>query len=390
MFWSHRHKMPAHGPRRRGVVAVYTMVLMIMMLGFAALSVDVGVMYNTRADLQDAADAAALASAAAYTSDAMMQLRMDNGGAFAGIAFSASDLADSFAGSNSTLGVSNMLIDAGDHTLGWLDPTSATATVQTAGLPEDYNAIQVVVKRTAGSSNGAVGALFSRVFGVSELNVAATAVAIYDDRAAGYDSNGPGALLPFTIDETVFDDYFDNGPDAFEFDPSTGGVSGGSDGVREVKLYPQDPTPGNFGLLNIGTPNMGTPALRDHIDNGVSPDDFVAEIGTAQVTFYDSDGDPVTYDISGNPGLKVALQANIQNRVGQVVGFFLHNQVTGTGANTVYTISQIRFGRVMYVKLTGGNKSFWIQPVSRADSGVILSQMAPSSKGLVGRIVLAR
>ena len=50
--------------RARAVVAVQVMVLLVVMLGFAALTVDVGMMYNTRADLQRAADASAMAGAA--------------------------------------------------------------------------------------------------------------------------------------------------------------------------------------------------------------------------------------------------------------------------------------------------------------------------------------
>src|SRR3989304_9625188 len=46
----------------RGAVLVFTVVTLIVLLGFAALTVDVGYLYNTRADLQDTADAAVLAS----------------------------------------------------------------------------------------------------------------------------------------------------------------------------------------------------------------------------------------------------------------------------------------------------------------------------------------
>ena len=51
-----------------------------VLLGFGALTIDVGVMYNVRADLQRSADAAALAGAAAYTSDKMLQIRQGGDG----------------------------------------------------------------------------------------------------------------------------------------------------------------------------------------------------------------------------------------------------------------------------------------------------------------------
>ena len=59
--------------RRRGVVVVQVAVLLTVLLGFVALTVDVGLMYNTKAELQAAADAAALAGAAApYNDDGLV------------------------------------------------------------------------------------------------------------------------------------------------------------------------------------------------------------------------------------------------------------------------------------------------------------------------------
>ena len=53
---------PTRNSRRRGVVAVLVAVILVTLLGFAALTVDVGAMYNARAELQRSADAAALAA----------------------------------------------------------------------------------------------------------------------------------------------------------------------------------------------------------------------------------------------------------------------------------------------------------------------------------------
>ena len=47
---------------------VIVAVLLMVMLGFTVLAVDVGYMYDGRAELQNAADAAALASAAFLSS----------------------------------------------------------------------------------------------------------------------------------------------------------------------------------------------------------------------------------------------------------------------------------------------------------------------------------
>ncbi len=49
--------------RRRALVAVQVAVMAPVLLGFAALTIDVGAMYNAKAELQRTADSAALAAA---------------------------------------------------------------------------------------------------------------------------------------------------------------------------------------------------------------------------------------------------------------------------------------------------------------------------------------
>ena len=49
--------------QHRGAVVAWTAVSMTMLLGMTALAVDSGYLYNVKADLQNAADAAALAAA---------------------------------------------------------------------------------------------------------------------------------------------------------------------------------------------------------------------------------------------------------------------------------------------------------------------------------------
>ena len=65
-----------NSPRRRGAVAVQVSVMLVVLTGFAALTVDVGTLYNTRTDLQLAADSAAMAAASALTTDNMLRVRL--------------------------------------------------------------------------------------------------------------------------------------------------------------------------------------------------------------------------------------------------------------------------------------------------------------------------
>ncbi|MCH8241210.1 MAG: hypothetical protein IH897_01210 [Planctomycetes bacterium] len=171
------------------------------------------------------------------------------------------------------------------------------------------------------------------------------------------------------------------------------------DGIREIRLYPYplsgndyEDGDGNFGVLNIGTGNQGVDTEIDQILNGVSDSEIVAEIGTSDLTFFGEAGASVTYDMTGSPGLEATLKDPISSIIGQEIGFFLHNNVVLSGSNAIYTITQIRYGRVMDIRLTGppNQRGFFIQPISYAGGDVVISPDAPSSGGLVGRLVLVR
>ncbi|MCH8147164.1 MAG: hypothetical protein IH987_04110 [Planctomycetes bacterium] len=143
-------------------------------------------------------------------------------------------------------------------------------------------------------------------------------------------------------------------------------------------------------FIDLG--NQGVDSEVEQIQNGVSDTDLVAEIGTSDLTFFGADGAPVTYDMTGSPGLEATLKTSIADIIGQEIGFFLHSDVILSGSNAIYTITQIRYGRVMDIRLTGppNQRGFFIQPISYVGGDVVISKNAPSSGGLVGRLVLVR
>lgn len=391
MTFSRKKQQAPRSPRRRGIVVVQVMVLLGVLVGFAALTVDVGQLYSARGDLQRAADSAALAGVSALASDDMIGVRYGSGDIVV-----VEDTADTRAGTFSALNFTlndATLVENEDILTGWIDLTSATSPIDSGVPASQYNAVQVTARRSDGA-NGPVEFFFAPIFGQFTASASATAVAAFDDRFEGFDVGVPGAsdTMPFAIHEDIFDADLVGGSDNYGFDLDLGGVQNAADGVREVNIYPNDAGPGNFGLLNIGTPNQGVPALRDQIEDGVDPADMEAEIGTSLATFFDDSGNPVTYSISGDPGMKSALEASVVQRVGDVIAFFLHDGATGTGANLVYNVTTMRFGRLMDVRLNGNpnQQGIWVQPVVYQGGGVALGTAAGSSGGLVGSIVLAR
>ena len=57
-------------PDRRGAIAVFTAIVLSILLGMAGLAIDAGHIYMQRATLQQVSDAAAIAGAFAYKNSA--------------------------------------------------------------------------------------------------------------------------------------------------------------------------------------------------------------------------------------------------------------------------------------------------------------------------------
>ncbi len=162
-----KHVSFGHGsPRRRGAVIVLTAVTLVVILGFAALTIDVGAMYNTRSDLQRAADAGAMACAAEMS-------RMAAGDPAERGRAAAKEVVER----NFVLG-SSVTID-GDTDLQFgravLDKSTGRVTfVPGMALPD---AVRVTVRKTKGSPNGPMSTFFAQVFGKRTVDVSASAVA---------------------------------------------------------------------------------------------------------------------------------------------------------------------------------------------------------------------
>ncbi|MDO8632907.1 MAG: pilus assembly protein TadG-related protein, partial [Phycisphaerales bacterium] len=212
-------------PRRRGAAAIFAMVMMVVLIGFAALTVDVGVLYNTRADLQNAADAAALAGAAAYATPAMVQVRLGKnvGENLQIVLATAASQAQLTASKNGSFAGGGTAIEPDDIGTGWIDVTSATSPLDPNPTPANYNAVQVVVRRSKDSSNGPVRFFFAPIFGKHTTSVTASAVAAYDDHFGAFDVAIPGAanLWPFTISTEQYDNWVAGSTDNYQYNPET-------------------------------------------------------------------------------------------------------------------------------------------------------------------------
>lgn len=161
---------------QRGMVLVYIALIMVALCAFVALAVDMGYMYLAKGELQNAADAAALAGAARLPAET-----------------EARNTAQSFAAQNAAAtapvtianGGGNVLSPENDITVGnW---SQARIPPYIAGQ-SPINAIEVRARRTAGSPDGAVDLFFARVVNSqwAQMDVSASAIARRPTRAGFY------------------------------------------------------------------------------------------------------------------------------------------------------------------------------------------------------------
>jgi len=151
--------------QRRGVTVFLVMILIPVLLGFGALVFDLGYLINTKADLQNAADAAALAATNVLAED-----RSAEGVDRARVA------AIEIVRRHRTLGL-QLDVDPNDIVFGraGFDLSNNSVTFSSTGTFPD--AVRVSVKRSAGSVNGPTPLFFAAIFGRSTTNIGARATA---------------------------------------------------------------------------------------------------------------------------------------------------------------------------------------------------------------------
>jgi len=210
---------------QKGAVAVTVAILMIMLVGFAALAIDVGYIYVTRGELQNVADAAALAATrelgAIYEGMSYEEQQSFNCGSVATAPCSQIvAVAQQTALENQAANV-NIVVNASDVQIGHWDFSVAppfTAANDPMNIWPGNNpdpaplvrprAVRVTARRQEGS-NSPITTFLAGVIGVDTMGVSALATASLSGEATA----GKGELeLPVGISRWFFDQWRDDPP----------------------------------------------------------------------------------------------------------------------------------------------------------------------------------
>jgi hypothetical protein len=162
-----------------GAVAIITVFIMMALLGVASLAIDMGQLYIVRNDLQNTADAAALAAAGnLITTQNGVAVRDANAAQQAAMTVAQrkrqlAGLPDVDPGARNDL-----TIIFGEWNLKTGDPETAWTEIgSTCGSTSNANAVRITLRRGVGTITGPVINMFASIFGVNTTKVAATATA---------------------------------------------------------------------------------------------------------------------------------------------------------------------------------------------------------------------
>jgi Flp pilus assembly protein TadG len=384
--------------RRRGAAAPLVAVSSTLLVGMAALTIDGGMLYRARTELQASADAAALAAALELASPDRLRGAAYMTDEWADARAAAADYAlrNRIMGSAPTVDLNSGNATNGDVVIGYLSEPNNLAQPLSFSEPDKFNTVMVRVRRN-NIRNGPINMLFANIFGVQTVNLGAEAAAILEDGVVGFkvtSKTGNAGLLPLSLHVNAWTNLL-NGMvtigDLYSYDPVNKTVSAGPDGIPELNLYPGSGAtqlpPGNFGTVDIGSSNNSTADLSRQIRYGISAEDLAYFGGELKLG---SDG---TLLLNGDTGLSAAIKDDLESIKGKPRTIPLFNKVEGPGNNSMFTVVGFAGIRIMNVKLTGAmsKKQVVIQPAFVIDNSAIsgVSSSVPRS-GVSGPVRLVR
>ncbi len=255
-----------------GSVAVFVAVVLAVLFGLVALVVDTGHLMTTRNELQNAADAGALAGARSLFLSSLAGTEPDwNAGQAAALAAVRSNRSESFS-----------LLDADVQVGYWnldskvLQPASITPAVN------DVPAVVVKVQRAEDSNRGPVVMFFAPMIGINTVAVSAQAMA-----TIGFVKKiDPGEGFPLAIyKDLVEENWYQDPAPSFR--------------IGSTYHYP-DSEAGQWTSFNVDANDV--PTIRELMDNG-NPESLEAGVDTIWI----------------QPGTKTALYNTAANMIGQTV-----------------------------------------------------------------------
>lgn len=259
---------------RAGHVAPLTALLIVPLMGMMAFSIDLGYAVVVNTQLQNAADAAALAGAQQLMdpyveyftpgNTAQQQTILSNAVA------TAAKTAKAVANYNAAGQVNITLLDA-DIDVGYLQPNGAFVSSKTGLASLMFpNTVRVTARRDS-SANGVLKLFFGRVFGRNSISMNCFAQAsIYVVNFTGVNQITQNLkMLPLAYDRSTWKDIL------YQNISTSDGTDANGDRIMHIYPLPGNNTnSGAFGYLSLNNLSVNANDITSWINSGMSPTDL--------------------------------------------------------------------------------------------------------------------
>jgi hypothetical protein len=312
--------------RQQGSVIIIFAICLFLLIGFAALAIDIGYLHTTRSELQNVADAAALAGAR-YLGDEYAKLAFSEMGShifsFNEVYAIVKEVAEQNKAANKSIS-----IHADDVWIGLWDPEESVDDIYEYTL-QGPDAVRVIA-RCDGTANGPISTFLARIFGVNTMNVRSEkAVAAL----SGPSFVQEGELeTPFGLSHKVFPDECG---EIIQFSPTTESCAGWHnffDPINANKMEEKllgfiqgDTGPYDNGLLNGPQwlqANFGISPDPAETPSTSTDDEFNFQGGDIASLFNGSYLDSDYDDVLLNPGNTGTVLGNPQNKPAPLIALF--------------------------------------------------------------------
>jgi Flp pilus assembly protein TadG len=379
--------------KRHGAIAPLAAFLMIFLIAMVAFSVDIGWVVLAKTNLQNAADAAALAGAdplmngyVQYNLAATNSLKTT---VLNSALANARAYAKQYAGYNSAGGVSSLTLNDSDIEFGFIDASNNYTPMPTyTGFP---NTIKVTM-RLDSTANKPLSLFFGPALGTRSVNVIATASAtIYTGVVNSFSSKGSNVgLLPFTYDVNFWNNFLKTGQDP------DGKTLTDANGVPELQMYPIKNFTGNFGQLSLDDSHVGNAVETSWLTNGATPSD-VQNLQNANLIPL-SAHPANAWNWVGDTGMKGSLVMTVNNYVGQTYVLPLFQPVNpgtpnpssyqpavGNGSQYFYNI--VQFVGVQIMPSPKNNGEVIMQPAAVIDPNAVFDPTTVTPAGSSSQVI---
>ena len=387
---------------RRGNILVLSACFFVVIMAFTAFTVDVGYIAVSKAELQNAADAAALAAVgelpAGFGAGASLnQNEVDEVARQAAVdvaaANAAGDVGAVYTNGDRDVRFGQLQWDADSGTWqkswGVAPYNLAEVSPRRNEEFEDPNA-QNPVPNTGGDRP--LKLFFAPVIGHSTSGLAVSSTAAMLPGGGFRIRSGSGmtiGVLPIALDDSTWNQVMAGvGADEWSYNSETGAITAGHDGIVETNLYPTGTSlmpPGNRGTVDLGSPNNSTNDIKRQILYGLNEYDLSFFGGELRF-----DSGPLL--INGDTGLSAAIKDELTQIKGQPRAIPIFTSVSGPGNNAMYTVIKFVGIRILDVQLTGSpsKKRVTVQPAPFVAATVVSGDVEISEDTIFTKPVLVK